>query len=85
MKAPSDYPDFTECWQNWLAFRHKHRWTCSALYQERCLAKMAQWGPAKSIQAMNASMDNGWMGLFEPKQGKAGKATNAAGEYSQSF
>ena len=62
-------PEFVSKWGEWLSYRKERRLTCTPITIKRQLAKLAAFGPADAIASIEASLSNGWQGLFEPRQG----------------
>lgn len=62
-------------WQSWISYRRGRRLTCSEQTIRGQLANLVEWADkGHSPNAIfKASIDNGWQGLFEPKQN--GKTT----------
>jgi hypothetical protein len=67
--------EFTEAWDKWLKFRREknHGKNLTPSTMEKQLAKLEGWGAEKAIAAINQSIDAGWTGLFEPREGKPTK------------
>jgi hypothetical protein len=62
-------PEFLEAWKDYDEHRHKiepKKWT--PLAKKKALNKLAKWGPAKAIEALNDAVINGWQGFYEPKE-----------------
>lgn len=78
-KAPAevDFPEalgtpaFKSAWEAWTADRRERRKPLTARAAELALRKLAEWGPDRAVAAIEASIANGWQGLFEPKGGSA--------------
>ena len=61
-------PEFQAAWADWLKDRRDRRKPVTAEAAKRQLSQCAEWGAARAVQAINASIQNGWQGLFEPKE-----------------
>jgi len=77
-------PEFSEAWQSWIQFRReiKKKLTPSTITKQ--LTKLDAWGSAKAVRSIDASIGNGWQGLFDPdsKNGKAIPAASSDAETS---
>jgi hypothetical protein len=47
--------------------------------------QFAGWGEQKSIDSINQSITNGWMGLFEPKNSPNNKPPLKAEDHNNGF
>jgi len=75
-----DTTEFAEAWSEWLAYRRERKATCSPRTLTKQLAMLADLGPPTAIQAIQASITNGWQGIFPPKHGNAnGRSRHGAG------
>ncbi len=65
-----DTPEFREVWEKWIAYRRKRR---ASLLPE-CLTGQLEFlsalGTKAAIASILSTIRNGWIGLFEPKEGK---------------
>lgn len=68
--ADLDTPEFREAWGEWLAYRRGRRLTCTSITLTKQLTLLAGWGVGKAIESINASITNGWTGLFDQKEPK---------------
>lgn len=59
---------FAEAWAGWLQYREELKKPVKPTSAKAQLQDMAVWGEEKSIEAMHASIKNGWQGIFEPTQ-----------------
>lgn len=50
--------------------RELRRPALGAVGMSRLVAKLAGWGPARAVAALEHSVANGWQGVFEPKEGE---------------
>lgn len=61
-------PKFLVVWNEWYRYRRSLKsvkdW--NFLFSKQ-LAQLSQWGEEKAIAALNNSMMNSWVGIFEPK------------------
>lgn len=62
-----DTPEFKETWLMWLTHRKQIRKPMNLVSQDLKLKTLSQWGPERAIAAIRHSVENGWQGLFEPK------------------
>jgi len=70
-------PEFSEAWQSWVRFRRelKKKLTPSTITMQ--LAMLDKFGSTKAVRSIDASITNGWQGLFDP-DGKNDKGSPAA-------
>lgn len=59
--------EFKAAWIEWLTDRKKRGKKVTELAAEKQLEKLASVGSRKAIQSINQSIENGWIGLFEPR------------------
>lgn len=65
--------DFRLAWAQWVKYRRERKLTLTASTRQSQLRKLAGWGNAVAVAAIAASIEHGWQGLFEPKNGKPGQ------------
>ena len=66
----SNSEKFREVWENWLCYRRERKlakWTESTL--KRQSKQFEAWGLEESIANVEASITNGWQGIFPEKKG----------------
>jgi len=63
-----DTEGFKGVWAKWIDYRKTIKKTLAPQSQEAQLKKLATWGEHQAIESIEASISNGWQGLFEPKQ-----------------
>lgn len=76
--------EFMEAWQAWLADRKERKKTVTERGAKGQLGKLVKVGPILAIEAINASIEHGWTGLFtENRNGttRPGKATSEQPKY----
>ena len=71
-----DTEQFKAAWGEWLAYRRERRLTCTPRTLNAQLRKLATWGPATALDAIETAIRAGWQGLFEPKSN--GRDTSTA-------
>lgn len=78
-----NHADFLKAWGEWLQYRRSIKKPLTALSQEKLLATLNGMGKEKAIESINASIANGWQGLFEIREerGKSAKAREVS-EYA---
>lgn len=67
LALPFDSSEFAEAWANWIRHRKEIRHPLKASTIQSQLKMLAKWGQGKAIAAIEASINAGWQGLFEPK------------------
>jgi len=84
-------PAFLGAWDEWEKYRKERRKTLTKTTRKRQLKMLASWGPAKAVEAIEASITNGWVGLFDPdtkrgkKPGAGQRHPNDAGDADGQF
>jgi DNA-binding MarR family transcriptional regulator len=68
-ETPAEWPEpLKAAWGQFVAYRRERRQPLTPTGAGRLMAKLSAWGPNKAVAALNASVENGWQGVFEPKQ-----------------
>ncbi len=67
---------FLKTWEEWQAHRKEIRKPLRPTSAGKTLAKLAEWGPERSIAAINHSIEKGWQGIFEPHENGAAKVAH---------
>jgi hypothetical protein len=68
-----DNEEFRCSWTEWVEFHREIKKKLAPSTVSKQLELLATWGSVKAIQAIQASIGNGWQGLFDPSQ-RTGKA-----------
>jgi len=79
--AELDSPDFREVWEEYLQFRKQNKWKTVEIWRAKLFKKLVSWGKEDAIASLNASMESGYQGVFQPKE----KQTQSYNPYKQSF
>ena len=66
-----DTPEFREAWEEWKQHRIEMRKKMTPTGSRRLLVKLATWGEERAIAAIHYSLEQGWQGLFEPRDDQA--------------
>lgn len=80
---PFQSPEFAEKWGQWLAYKAERRESYKGpIGQQAVLKRIAKWGEARAIEAIDYSMSRTWAGIFEDDSktqihGTTGKKPNA--------
>jgi hypothetical protein len=70
-----DTPEFHAAWERWLTHRKEIRHPLRPTTQASQLKKLAAWGAARAVAALEQSITNGWQGIFEPRdESRAGES-----------
>lgn len=72
LRLPFNSSDFVLFWKNWVQHRKEKRATLTPTAIKEQLAKLAEMGEERAIEALKHSLRNGWTGIFEPKQQQTG-------------
>jgi hypothetical protein len=73
LEVPESLSDrnFVHAWTEWVEYRleagAEHHWPVGALSFRKALTKCEKWGIARSIAAIDYSIEMGYRGLFEPR------------------
>lgn len=70
MELPSSLP--LEIWERWIAYRRKRKLTTAEPTMRAQIANIVEWSSKHQCdpaEIIDASIANGWQGLFEPKHG----------------
>jgi hypothetical protein len=68
-ELPFNSQVFREAWEGFKAHRRKIRYPLTPRAMALALKQCREWGLAPAIEALNASVMNGWRGLFPPRSG----------------
>lgn len=60
--------EFSLAWTEWLAYRRERSVKTTPRTIKSQIAMLADWGPEVAVQAIQASIRNGWQGLFDPRE-----------------
>lgn len=63
-------PEFRAAWNEWEEHRRELRKRLTPGTRRKQLETCAKWGAERAVRAIEASIEAGWQGLFEPKQGQ---------------
>ena len=66
-ELPFPSEKFKTTWEEWLIYLKQKRKTPTLLTQQKQLKFLEPMGEIKAIESVNRSIQNGWQGLFEPK------------------
>lgn len=70
--------ELVKAWEDFQEFRRQARHSITPLSAQRMFEKFKAWGPAKTIRALEASIENGWRGVFEPREERSGSLARPA-------
>jgi hypothetical protein len=71
---------FRGLWADWLQHRVELKKPATPTAQKRMLARLEKLGVGRAIAALEATIENGWKGVWEPKaNGSAASPPAAAG------
>lgn len=66
---------FREAWRRWAVHRTEIRKKLTPSTTASQLKKLAKWGETVAVASIEQSIENGYTGLFEPKETDRGKPT----------
>lgn len=61
-----DTPEFREAWATWVKYRKEHKSGLNVMTADKQLQFMVRLGAKNAVKAINLSIQNGWVGLFDP-------------------
>ncbi len=64
-----DTEDFRAAWVEWEQHRKEIRHPLKPTTIQAQLRKLAKWGPERAVASIRRSIEQGWQGFFEPKDG----------------
>jgi len=67
-------PAFVDLWTQWQSLRREQHRPVTPTAARGQLAKLANWGVVRAVNAIRHSISNGWQGIFEPKENNNGKS-----------
>jgi hypothetical protein len=71
---------FKTAWIQWVEYRREMKKRLAPSTASKQLARLATFGSAKSIQAIENSISNGWQGLFDPEKRSGHASDNVEAE-----
>ena len=63
-----DCRDFRDAWSDFLTHRKEKRKPVTPTNERALLSKLREWGESRATEALRASVMNGWIGVFKPKE-----------------
>ncbi len=70
---------FRQKWGEWIKYRIAIRKTLTRQTADGQLKKLAEWGEAAAVAAIENSITQGWQGLFLPKEDRNGRQRTNTG------
>ncbi len=64
-----DTDRFRTAWAEWQQHKKEIGNPLRGLAATKLLNKLAKWGEGRAVAAIDHSIENGWKGVFEPKEG----------------
>lgn len=77
LPAALNNEQFRRTWEEWIEYRKEKKSRIVPTTAKKQLAELASWGLVKAIEALEASMKNGWLGVFEPGARRSGPDLHA--------
>lgn len=65
---PFDSQEFYEAWTDWKEYRRSIKAPLTEITIKRHLLFLRDLGEEKALKSIDASINNNWTGLFEPKE-----------------
>lgn len=63
-----DCQSFRDAWNDFLTHRKEKRKPVTPTNERALLGKLREWGSSSATEALRASVMNGWIGVFKPKE-----------------
>jgi len=63
-----DCRDFRDAWSDFLTHRKEKKKPVTPTNERALLSKLREWGASSAAEALRASVINGWIGVFKPKE-----------------
>jgi predicted transcriptional regulator len=63
-----DCRDFRDAWTDFLTHRKEKKKPVTPTNERALLSKLREWGASSAAEALRASVMNGWIGVFKPKE-----------------
>lgn len=63
-----DCQSFLDAWNDFLTHRKEKRKPVTPTNERALLGKLREWGSSSATEALRASVMNGWIGVFKPKE-----------------
>lgn len=77
VSLPHLHPDFVAAWAEWVKYRRARRLTLTEVTVRKQLMMLNEYPTREAIQILNASIQNGWQGLFPERSKLNGKADSS--------
>jgi hypothetical protein len=84
-QLPFSSEKFSKAWFAWVDYRKETKKALKQSSIDMQWKQFAGWGEQKSIDSINQSITNGWMGLFEPKNSPNNKSPLSANDHNNGF
>lgn len=77
VRLPFGSEAFIASWKSWVAYRKEMKKKLTDSSVQAQFKEFALWGEQKSTEAIEQSIKQGWLGLFEPNKKNGAKASKA--------
>lgn len=84
-QLPFSSEAFSNAWFRWVDYRKELKKPLKETSIDMQWTQFAGWGEIKSIDSINQSITNGWMGLFEPRTQGVQKKPLTANDHNNGF
>ena len=82
---PFSSEKFSKAWFSWVDYRKETKKALKQSSIDMQWKQFAGWGEQKSIDSINQSITNGWMGLFEPRPQSVQRKPLTANDHNNGF
>jgi hypothetical protein len=74
------WPDeLAEAWTDWIQHRREMKKPLTKTAMSRLQRRLERWGHARALAALEWSMENGWLGVYEPPAGYGDSGSPVSG------
>ena len=81
-----DTEEFKGAWEEYMTYRRQSKFkTLKSASIHAKFAEMAEWGHDQAIEALKASISNGWQGIFQPNGKQTQQAATTSSKYDHAF
>lgn len=84
-QLPFSSMEFQKAWFRWVDYRKELKKPLKESSVDMQWKQMILWGEAKTLDSINQSITNGWMGLFEPRGQSVQRKPLNANDHNNGF
>jgi len=81
-----DTQEFKQAWEEYMTYRRQSKFkTLKSASIHAKFQEMAEWGHDQAVEALKASISNGWQGIFQPTGKPTPHAATTSSKYDHAF